>query len=126
MLFAFDDFSEIAVLFLFREMDRMRVYERQKSNDGTPGAPASPTMTSPLNRHARAGSTGTSNMRRTQNNAAKAAAQRLAQVMATQTGDEDDEEDDLSYELSGTGSIGLAGRATGGRSTMVIAFIFIS
>ncbi|XP_030960630.1 coiled-coil domain-containing protein SCD2-like [Quercus lobata] len=87
-------------------MDRMRpVYVRQKSTVGTPGAPSSPMM-SPLHRHARSGSTGVANLKKQ-----KAAAQRLAQVMAHQQADEDDEEDDLFNDYSSVsgGSIGLAG-----------------
>ncbi|KAL4637325.1 hypothetical protein ACB092_03G069500 [Castanea dentata] len=87
-------------------MDRMRpVYVRQKSTVGTPGGPSSPMM-SPLRRHARSGSTGVANLKKQ-----KAAAQRLAQVMAHQQADEDDEEDDLfnDYSSVSVGSIGLAG-----------------
>ncbi|XP_075659569.1 coiled-coil domain-containing protein SCD2-like [Castanea sativa] len=87
-------------------MDRMRpVYVRQKSTVGTPGGPSSPMM-SPLRRHARSGSTGVANLKKQ-----KAAAQRLAQVMAHQQADEDDEEDDLfnDYSSVNVGSIGLAG-----------------
>ncbi|XP_010524893.1 PREDICTED: coiled-coil domain-containing protein SCD2-like isoform X2 [Tarenaya hassleriana] len=66
-------------------------------------APSSPVMSSPLtNRHMRSGSTagpGTS-IRKAQT---KAAAQRLAAVMAHQTNDEDDSEDDLSFDYSGGG-----------------------
>lgn len=51
--------------------------------------------------HARTASTaGISNVKRTQNFAARAAAQRLAQVMASQTTDEDDDEDDYAADLS--------------------------
>ncbi|KAI4301867.1 hypothetical protein L6164_035105 [Bauhinia variegata] len=103
-------------------MDRMRGYDKQRSNTGAAGAPTSP-LTSQLNRHARAGSTGVSNVRRPQNTAAKAAAQRLAQSMAYQP-DDDDEEDDLAYDynpISATGGIGLAGgRAIRGRSPMSV------
>ncbi|XP_038891161.1 coiled-coil domain-containing protein SCD2-like isoform X2 [Benincasa hispida] len=100
-------------------MDRIRpVYTRQKSNTGTPLAPASP-LVSPFPHHNRSGSTGLANSRRGQNNAAKAAAQRLAKVMAS-SADDEDEEDDLDYSLaSGTGSIGLAsGRSVRARSPM--------
>ncbi|KAI3408227.1 uncharacterized protein J3R85_020400, partial [Psidium guajava] len=94
-------------------------YVRQQSNPGTPGGGASPTA-SPFHRHARSGSTG-GNVKKAQT---KAAAQRLAQVMAHQLGDDDDEDDDLSYEynpVSGTGSIGLAGgRAIRARSPMSV------
>nr|XP_048323983.1 coiled-coil domain-containing protein SCD2 isoform X2 [Ziziphus jujuba var. spinosa] len=101
-------------------MDRNR-YVRQKSNAGTPNAPASPMM-SPLypNRHARTGSVGMSNPRKAQN--AKAAAQRLAHVMANQYDDEDDDEDDLLVDYGSTGGsgIGLAGgRAMRSRSPIL-------
>lgn len=108
-------------------MDRRRMYDRQQSSSGTPTSPSSPVMMSPLNRHARAGSTGSAmtNVRRAQNNATKAAAQRLAQVMSHQM-DDDDDDDDIALDysaISGTGSIGLAGgRATRPRSPMVTAF----
>ncbi|XP_022143147.1 coiled-coil domain-containing protein SCD2-like isoform X2 [Momordica charantia] len=102
-------------------MDRMRpVYTRQKSNTGTPLAPESPLVSS-IPHHARTGSTGLANSKRGQNNAAKAAAQRLAKVMAS-SADDEDEEDDLSFDYSlssGTGSIGLAGgRSVRSRSPM--------
>ncbi|KAF3454382.1 hypothetical protein FNV43_RR04829 [Rhamnella rubrinervis] len=94
------------------------LYTRQKSNTGTPGAPSSPSM-SPLNRHARTGSVGAQNPRKAQN--AKAAAQRLAHVMAHH--DDDEDEDDLLCDygpISGTGSIGLAGgRAMRSRSPLM-------
>lgn len=103
-------------------MDRMRpVYVRQKSTMGTPGAPSSPMM-SPLHRHARSGSTGVANLKKQ-----KAAAQRLAQVMAHQQADDDEEEDDLFNDyssVSGVGSIGRAGgRSMRARSPMVIGLI---
>jgi len=82
-------------------------------------------MMSPLNRHARAGSTGSAmnNIGRTQNNATKAAAQRLAQVMSHQTIDEEEDDDDIALDysaISGTRSIGLGGgRAVRPRSPVV-------
>ncbi|KAM1526120.1 hypothetical protein ACFX10_010496 [Malus domestica] len=92
-------------------MDRMRpVYVRQKSNSsgGTPGAPTSPMM-SPMNHHGRSGSVGMVGARKVQHT--KAAAQRLAHVMAHKPADDDDEDDDdLSYDpglSSRTGSLGL-------------------
>lgn len=45
-------------------------------------------------------STGLSTIKRTQNVAAKAAAQRLARVMASQTVDDDDDDDDLDFRYS--------------------------
>ncbi|KAL6570569.1 hypothetical protein OROGR_000119 [Orobanche gracilis] len=63
-------------------------------------------MASPMNRHIRSGSAGVS-VRKPQNT--KAAAQRLAQVMAHQPADDDEEdEDDLLYDFESAG-IGLAG-----------------
>jgi hypothetical protein len=100
-------------------MDRIRpVYVRQKSITGTPGAPSSPMM-SPLHRHTRSGSVGVANLKKQ-----KAAAQRLARVMAHQQADEGDEEDELFDDYtsgSGVGSIGLAGgRSMRSRSPLVI------
>jgi len=101
------------------------MYDRQQSSTGTPTSPSSPVMMSPLNRHARAGSTGSAmnNIGRTQNNATKAAAQRLAQVMSHQTIDEEEDDDDIALDysaISGTRSIGLGGgRAVRPRSPVV-------
>lgn len=68
------------------------VLSRQKSNNSAAGAyDASPTM-SPMNRHVRSGSAGVGNFRRAQNNAARAAAQRLARVMAQSNDDGSDED----------------------------------
>ncbi|PQP94533.1 coiled-coil domain-containing protein SCD2 [Prunus yedoensis var. nudiflora] len=60
--------------------------------------------------HARSSSaSGISNIKRTQNFAAKAAAQRLAQVMASQTADDDDdEEDDLGFRYSAPPPLSLS------------------
>ncbi|KAL5566991.1 hypothetical protein UlMin_030155 [Ulmus minor] len=101
-------------------MDRARqVYVKQNSSTGTPRTPSSP-MRSPLNRHVRSGSTtGLVSARKAQN--AKAAAQRLAHVMAHQSADEDDEEDDLLFDYGSTmtGGVGLGGgRAMRSRSPM--------
>ncbi|KAL6142736.1 hypothetical protein ACLB2K_061012 [Fragaria x ananassa] len=98
-------------------MDRMRpVYVRQKSNStsGTPGAPSSPSAPI-MHHHTRSGSVGMTGGKKAQNT--KAAAQRLAHVMAHKPTDDDDEDDDdLSFDLSfssGAGGIGLGG---GGRA----------
>ncbi|KAL5136040.1 Coiled-coil domain-containing protein SCD2 [Glycine soja] len=107
-------------------MDRRRIYDRQNSSSGTPSSPSSPVnMISPLHRHARAGSTGSAmtNVRRAQNNATKAAAQRLAQVMS-HTDDDDEDEDDVPLDYSaiaGGGGIGLGGgRPMPARSPMAV------
>ncbi|KHG28186.1 atg11 [Gossypium arboreum] len=86
-------------------MDRKRTespsYTRRWSSHSgtgsTGGGVESPALSPAHNqpRHARSSSaTGISSIKRTQNFAAKAAAQRLAQVMASQTTDDDDEDDD--------------------------------
>lgn len=100
------------------DMDgRMRAgYERQKSIETAGGGvPTSPMMVSPLHRHARSGSTG---VKKPQNVAAKAAAQRLAQVMSTQSSadDDEDEEDDLLYDYAPATAAPSLGLAGGGRA----------
>lgn len=78
-------------------------------------------MASPRHSHTRSGSTGISNMKRPQNT--KAAAQRLAQVMAHQPADDEEEDDDLLYDFNTavpSAGIGLAGgRQTRNRSPLV-------
>ncbi|CAL0302256.1 unnamed protein product [Lupinus luteus] len=96
-------------------MDRRRIYERQSSSTRTPVTPTSPVSMSPLNRHSRAGSTGSpamTNIRRAQNNATKAAAQRLAHVMSHSIDDDNEDDDDIPLDystISSGGSIGLGG-----------------
>ncbi|KAL6186262.1 hypothetical protein ACLB2K_042383 [Fragaria x ananassa] len=98
-------------------MDRTRrtdspVYTRQWTTD-SPTA-TSPAMSPVRGHHARSSSaSGISNIKRTQNFAAKAAAQRLAQVMASQnTGDDDDEDDDdLGFRYSAPRPLSLARNA---------------
>jgi hypothetical protein len=82
-------------------MDRKRtdspLYVRQWSSESsTTGTnPSSPAMSPSRAPHVRSASATTfSTVKRNQNFAAKAAAQRLAQVMASQTADDDDDEDD--------------------------------
>ncbi|XWS68750.1 hypothetical protein CRYUN_Cryun04dG0118700 [Craigia yunnanensis] len=102
-------------------MDRKRtespVYTRRWTNDsgtGRIGGVESPALSPARHQphHARSSSaTGISNIKRTQNFAAKAAAQRLAQVMASQTTDDDDEEnegDDLGFRYSAPPPVALA------------------
>lgn len=108
-------------------MDRMRpVHAKHKSvsSSTTSGNSASP-MTSPMHRHSRSGSLGLSNPKKPQNT--KAAAQRLAQVMAHQN-DSDDEDDLMLYDYTpaNTSSIGLAaGRPSRPRSPMVILILIL-
>ncbi|XP_061339871.1 coiled-coil domain-containing protein SCD2-like isoform X2 [Gastrolobium bilobum] len=87
-------------------MDRRRnaspVYTRQWSGGSSSTGSSSPAM-SPAHPQSRLGpsSTGLSTIRRTQNVAAKAAAQRLARVMASQTvSDDGEEDDDLGFRFS--------------------------
>ncbi|OIW15380.1 hypothetical protein TanjilG_24365 [Lupinus angustifolius] len=85
-------------------MDRRRtespVFTRQWSGDSISTGSSSPAM-SPAHPQSRLGPTST--VRRTQNVAAKAAAQRLARVMASQTATDDDgedDDDDLDFRFS--------------------------
>lgn len=95
------------------DMDRLRPrLDRQKSIN-SPTAPASPVSMSPLQRHVRSSSSGLTNMKKPQNVAAKAAAQRLAQVMAQGGDDEDEVEDDLLVDYNSTSSLGGIGLAAG-------------
>ncbi|KAJ7945639.1 Coiled-coil domain-containing protein SCD2 [Quillaja saponaria] len=86
-------------------MDRRRpaspVYSRQWSGDSSSTGSLSPVM-SPAHPQPRLGpsSTGLSTIKRTQNVAAKAAAQRLAKVMASQTVDDEENDDDLGFQFS--------------------------
>ncbi|XP_050276105.1 coiled-coil domain-containing protein SCD2 isoform X2 [Quercus robur] len=85
-------------------MERRRtdspLYIRQWSSESSTSPAtnlASPGMSPSRATHVRSASaTAFSTVKRTQNFAAKAAAQRLAQVMASQTADDDDDEDDDS------------------------------
>ncbi|KAF8094991.1 hypothetical protein N665_0347s0013 [Sinapis alba] len=91
-------------------MDRRRagspVYGRQWSDASNSTESSSPTM-SPARRNQLGGAGGFSTIKRTQNVAAKAAAQRLAKVMALQNkdngdDDEEDEDEDLSLRFAPT------------------------
>ncbi|KAB2625011.1 hypothetical protein D8674_016671 [Pyrus ussuriensis x Pyrus communis] len=100
-------------------MDRRRtdspVYARQWTSESatTVGGATSPAMSPVRGHHARSSSaSGISNIKRTQNFAAKAAAQRLAQVMASQTADgDDDEDDDLGFRYSAPPPLSLSRNA---------------
>lgn len=77
------------------------VYSRQWSGSSSTGS-SSPATMSPAHPNSRLqpGATAFSTIKRTQNVAAKAAAQRLAQVMASQAAaadDDDDDDDDLGF-----------------------------
>ncbi|XP_058000626.1 coiled-coil domain-containing protein SCD2 isoform X2 [Hevea brasiliensis] len=103
---------------LFSFMDRNRtdspIYSRQWSSDSSASAgtgPSSPVVMSPgRHHHSRSSSvTGLSTVKRNQNFAAKAAAQRLAQVMASQTTDDDEDDgDDLGFRYSAPPPLSLS------------------
>ncbi|XP_022739024.1 coiled-coil domain-containing protein SCD2-like isoform X2 [Durio zibethinus] len=84
-------------------MDRRRtaspVYGRQWSGGSSSSGSSSPAH--PQSRLQAGSAGGMSTIKRTQNVAAKAAAQRLAQVMASQTPDDDEEDDDLGFRFGG-------------------------
>lgn len=94
------------------------IYGRQWSSESgtTGGGPASPAMSPARGHHSRSSSvSGISNIKRTQNFAAKAAAQRLAQVMASQTADDDDDDqDDLGFRYSAPPPISLSRNVNNG------------
>ncbi|XP_022148903.1 coiled-coil domain-containing protein SCD2 isoform X2 [Momordica charantia] len=93
------------------------IYARQWSSESSStGGPASPAMSPARGHHARSSSvSGISNIKRTQNFAAKAAAQRLAQVMASQTADDDeDDQDDLGFRYSAPPPISLSRNVNNG------------
>ncbi|KAL1814553.1 hypothetical protein DCAR_0518711 [Daucus carota subsp. sativus] len=84
-------------------MDRIRngspAHSRQWSGGSSSTGSLSPAR-SPAHPQSRLSpAAGMSSIKRTQNFAAKAAAQRLAQVMASQTTDDDEEEDDLGFRF---------------------------
>ncbi|TYJ08007.1 hypothetical protein E1A91_A11G045100v1 [Gossypium mustelinum] len=84
-------------------MDRRRtgspVYGRQWSGGSSSSGSSSPAH--PQSRVQLGANSGFSTIKRTQNVAANAAAQRLAQVMASQTTDDDEEDDDLGFRFGG-------------------------
>ena len=87
-------------------MDRRRpvspVYSRQWSGGSSSTGSSSPAM-SPAHPQSRLGqgATGFSTVKRTQNAAAKVAAQRLAKVMASQTSaDEDDDDEEHGFRFA--------------------------
>ena len=82
-------------------MDRFRSrFDKQQIVESPTG---SPMGVSPVHRHARSSSSGLSNMKKP---ATKAAAQRLAQVMASAG----DDEDDLLVDYQPVGALGGLGR----------------
>ncbi|XP_062110709.1 coiled-coil domain-containing protein SCD2-like isoform X2 [Humulus lupulus] len=108
-------------------MDRRRtdspVYARQWSSESNSTiGNSSPVMSPSRNHHVRSSSSsGISNIKRTQNFAAKAAAQRLAQVMASQTADDDDDDDDgdLGFRYSAPPPLALARNVNNGAKSSI-------
>lgn len=106
-------------------MDRFRSrFDKQQIVESPTG---SPMGVSPVHRHARSSSSGLSNMKKP---ATKAAAQRLAQVMASAGGDEDEDEDDLLVDYQPVGALGGLGRPARATpsprvSNCLMGFIFI-
>lgn len=91
------------------------VYARKwTSESGGTGGASSPAMSPVRHHHVRSASaSGISSVKRNQNFAAKAAAQRLAQVMASQTADDDDDDDsdDPGFRYSAPPPIALSRNA---------------
>ncbi|KAI3737462.1 hypothetical protein L2E82_27465 [Cichorium intybus] len=110
-------------------MDRRRtespVYTRQWSGGSSSTGSSSPVM-SPAHPQSRLGQpSGYSTIKRTQNVAAKAAAQRLAQVMASQTVDDDDEDDeDLGFRFAAPTSFGNKGANNNGSGSALSGVSF--
>ncbi|XP_056163089.1 coiled-coil domain-containing protein SCD2 isoform X1 [Syzygium oleosum] len=89
------------------------LYGRQWSSESAAAAGGGGSSSPARYHHARSSSgsgAGLSSVKRTQNFAAKAAAQRLAQVMASQTADDDDDEDgdDLGFRYSAPPPLSLS------------------
>lgn len=86
---------------LFFSLERFMENMRQWSSESGGASPV-------RGHHARSSSaSGISNIKRTQNYAAKAAAQRLAQVMASQSAADDDEDEDDLGDGDNDGDVGL-------------------
>ncbi|KAK1413175.1 hypothetical protein QVD17_34946 [Tagetes erecta] len=109
-------------------MDRKRtespVYTRQWSGGSSSTGSSSPAR-SPAHPQSRLGQpSGYSTIKRTQNVAAKAAAQRLAQVMASQTtdNDDDDEDDDLGFRFANTSSFGSKSNGNSSNALSGVSF----
>ncbi|KAJ4965088.1 hypothetical protein NE237_016937 [Protea cynaroides] len=76
------------------------IYFLQRSGDSSSTGSSSPAR-SPAHHHVRSSSmTGLSTIKKTQNVEAKVAAQQLAQVMASQTANDDNDDDDLGFRYS--------------------------
>lgn len=103
------------------------MYTRQWSGGSSSTGSSSPAR-SPAHPQSRLGQpSGYSTIKRTQNVAAKAAAQRLAQVMASQTtdnDDDDDEDDDLGFRFAAPTSFGNNSASNNGSGSALSGISF--
>ncbi|KAJ6414799.1 hypothetical protein OIU84_003754 [Salix udensis] len=109
-------------------MDRQRtgspLYTRQWTSDSGASPTAAMVPNARHGHHARSASaSGFSTIKRNQNVAAKAAAQRLAQVMASQTADDDDDDDnegdDLGFRYSAPPPLSLSRNANSNSNNVI-------
>uniref|UniRef100_A0A6N2JWT5 Coiled-coil domain-containing protein SCD2 n=1 Tax=Salix viminalis TaxID=40686 RepID=A0A6N2JWT5_SALVM len=109
-------------------MDRQRtgspLYTRQWTSDSGASPAAATVPNARHGHHARSASaSGFSTIKRNQNVAAKAAAQRLAQVMASQTADDDDDDDnegdDLGFRYSAPPPLSLSRNANSNSNNVI-------
>ncbi|KAL9386704.1 hypothetical protein Peur_019828 [Populus x canadensis] len=107
-------------------MDRQRtespLYTRQWTSDSGASPTAAMLPNARHGHHARSSSaSGFSTIKRNQNVAAKAAAQRLAQVMASQTADDDDDDegDDLGFRYSAPPPLSLSRNANSNSNNVI-------
>ncbi|KAJ6943976.1 LOW QUALITY PROTEIN: hypothetical protein NC652_009416 [Populus alba x Populus x berolinensis] len=110
-------------------MDRQRtespLYTRQWTSDSGASPTAAMVPNARHGHHARSSSaSGFSTIKRNQNVAAKAAAQRLAQVMASQTADDDDDDDDdegddLGFRYSAPPPLSLSRNANSNSNNVI-------
>ena len=118
-------FFSLQLLLLCLFMDRQRtespLYTRQWTSDSGASPTAAMLPNARHGHHARSSSaSGFSTIKRNQNVAAKAAAQRLAQVMASQTADDDDDEgDDLGFRYSAPPPLSLSRNANSNSNNVV-------
>jgi hypothetical protein len=119
-------FFSLQLLLLCLFMDRQRtespLYTRQWTSDSGASPTAAMLPNARHGHHARSSSaSGFSTIKRNQNVAAKAAAQRLAQVMASQTADDDDDDegDDLGFRYSAPPPLSLSRNANSNSNNVV-------
>ncbi|KAL2478952.1 Coiled-coil domain-containing protein SCD2 [Forsythia ovata] len=110
-----------------RKRTESPVYTRQWSGGSSSTGSSSPvgSPAHPRSRLPPAG-TGMSTIKRTQNVAAKAAAQRLAKVMASKTPDEDEEDDDLDFRFGPPPPLSMSSRSDSNNSNSGLSTISFS